>query len=240
MKNLVFPNFGSLGFKYSPDAPSGASGASDASAMADITPPKEPAKEPAKDTIDYKAMYEGLSSQFAELQSKQAEAERKAAEKERANKEKNGKFEELYNEQKRINEETTNKFKKTQIENELKLQAKDAGLKKLEYLAMLDREGLDLMDDGTVIGLNEKLTTFKTKYPEFFGEVQPPNAHNSEERSVKVPYTDNKRTITHQSVHYSNTDELTKRLPEIKDGRERRRVFGELAKQKLSKHLFNK
>lgn len=212
---------------------------SDTSPLANVSAPPEQPKAPDQSGPDYKAMYDSLGSQFAELQSKIAESERQAAEKERANKEKSGKFEELYNEQKKQNAEQAAKYKKTQIENELKLQAKDSGLKKLEYLAMLDRDGLELMDDGTIIGLKEKLDNFKGKYPEFFGEAGE-NAHNNEERGVKVPYTDNKRTITHQSVHYKDSEELVKRLPTIKDGKEYRRTLGEVAKTKLGKHLFNR
>ena len=203
----------------------------------DISPmASEPAKEPeAQPTDEYKSKYESAQKQLSELAAWKAEQEKAHAEKEAAEKAKKGQWEQLYQEQKEQLEKERENNKKYRIESDLKMQAKDMGLKKLEYLALMDREGISLSETGEIVGMAEKLETFKKKYPEFFAEGGE-NASNNEER-IRVPYTDSKRIITKQSVHYSNDDQLREQYKSTTDGRAKRRMLGEFTKNKLAKHI---
>jgi hypothetical protein len=72
----------------------------------------------------------------------------------------------------RANGDWAAKYKKTQIETAIKLAAKDAK-DPADVLAFINKDGLELSEDGTVKGLDEALKTLRESKSYLFGDVSP-------------------------------------------------------------------
>lgn len=72
----------------------------------------------------------------------------------------------------KINGDWEGKYKQTQIEVAIKLAAKDAK-DPADVLAFIKKDGLELLEDGTVKGLDEALKTLRESKSYLFGDVTP-------------------------------------------------------------------
>ncbi|MEB8141606.1 phage scaffolding protein [Mammaliicoccus sciuri] len=74
---------------------------------------------------------------------------------------------------KQSNAEWSEKYQQSQLNNAIKLAVAKDAINADHVLKLLDTDGLELQDDGSVKGLNEKLETFKNENTHLFGADKP-------------------------------------------------------------------
>lgn len=74
---------------------------------------------------------------------------------------------------KRSNAEWSEKYQQSQLNNAIKLAVAKDAINADHVLKLLDTDGLELQEDGSVKGLNEKLETFKNENAHLFGADKP-------------------------------------------------------------------
>lgn len=84
-----------------------------------------------------------------------------------------GKFKDLYELEKKKNEESAKQFRDLRIQSELQRVAAEKGIKKVEYVKLFDASKLELDETGNVKGL-EAFDQFAKDNADLFGERKPP------------------------------------------------------------------
>jgi hypothetical protein len=122
---------------------------------------------------------------------------------------------------KKTNDDWQNKYKNYQLETAIKLAAKDAK-DASDILAFINRDGLELQDDGTVKGLDEALKSLKESKPYLFVEETPPGLagrkpHMPEKLNPidyqgKNPFSKEHFNLTEQARLFKEDPELYKQL----------------------------
>ncbi len=74
---------------------------------------------------------------------------------------------------KQSNAEWSEKYQQSQLNNAIKLAVAKDAINADHVLKLLDTDGLELQEDGSVKGLNEKLETFKNENTHLFGADKP-------------------------------------------------------------------
>lgn len=74
---------------------------------------------------------------------------------------------------KQSNAEWSEKYQQSQLNNAIKVAVAKDAINADHVLKLLDTDGLELQEDGSVKGLNEKLETFKNENTHLFGADKP-------------------------------------------------------------------
>lgn len=130
----------------------------------------------AKRQANAEAKQHRLANEQFEKAQEEADAKAKAEQ---------GKYQELYEQEKAKNAAQETRLKEVRIEAELKAMATAKGIKKLDYLKMFDKSKLALDDNLNVTGLDE-FDTFVKDNPDLFGGEPPESPVTTDQRKPTV------------------------------------------------------
>ncbi|MED0681071.1 phage scaffolding protein [Aneurinibacillus thermoaerophilus] len=129
----------------------------------------------------------------------------------------NEKLEQTIADLQKQNEEWESKYKQSQIDTAIKLAAKDAK-DPADVLAFVNREGLELNEDGTVKGLDEALKGLRESKPYLFESPglrgRTPNPPKDNQQTVVNPWKKETFNLTEQGRLLRENPELAKQLQE--------------------------
>jgi hypothetical protein len=120
------------------------------------------------------------------LDEKKAEDQKKEEEQ----KIKDQKFEELFNDEKKKNEDMITKFNNQKIDNALMVKAMKEGIKKGDYVRLIDKSTVKMDDTGKVTGVDEVIESFKKDNPDLFGSDQAPGVDTTQGSRQTGPLSD--------------------------------------------------
>lgn len=138
----------------------------------------------------FKHQVEAKRSANADAKKNREVAEKLKKEKQEADdnkKKEQGQYKELYEKSEADRKELETKQSRRLMEKDIQIEVVAQGLKperKEAFNKIFDFTSLELDSEGSVIGLGEKIKTFKESYPEFFGETKqkPPGVHSDKPR----------------------------------------------------------
>ncbi|AMA72922.1 phage scaffolding protein [Aneurinibacillus thermoaerophilus] len=129
----------------------------------------------------------------------------------------NEKLEQTIADLQKQNEEWESKYKQSQIDTAIKLAAKDAK-DPADVLAFVNREGLELNEDGTVKGLDEALKGLRESKPYLFESPglsgRTPVTTTESKQTVVNPWKKETFNLTEQGRLLRENPELAKQLQE--------------------------
>jgi hypothetical protein len=141
-------------------------------------------KEMKDDMMSYKEKNRKIEKELSDRIEAEAKLKKEQLEKDQ-------KFEELYKTETAEKEAMQLKFKTQEIDNALMVKAIEAGIKKSDYVRLIDKSTVKRDDDtGEISGIDDTIKKFKESNPDLFKSEQAPGVDTSSGGHTSGPMSD--------------------------------------------------